>query len=128
MRDEGLHQKYVSPEELLKSLGVEYPAEIDLEAIAWECGARVEYMSLDSCEARIIANYNEAIITVNSDTMRERQRFSIGHELGHLMYGHGKFGFACQKRDMSQQWDSHDPEYHSRTSCDRITFSSLGRE
>ena len=42
-----------TPAELvLLDLGINSPADIDLEAIAWTLGARVRYRPLDSCEAR----------------------------------------------------------------------------
>ena len=40
-------------ERVLQSLGIESPAEIDLEAIAWTRGAVVNYRPLDRCEATI---------------------------------------------------------------------------
>ncbi len=44
---------YSAPERLLRSLGIERPEEIDLEAVAWSVGAKVKYRPLKSCEARI---------------------------------------------------------------------------
>ena len=41
-------------EKLLQSVGITKPAEIDLELIAWHCGAEVTYRELDGCEAKII--------------------------------------------------------------------------
>lgn len=112
-RQEQKSRRFVHPEQLLHSLAIEHPCEIDLEAIAWECGAKVEYQPLKSCEARIIANASRAIITVNATSMWERQRFSIGHELGHLMHGHGRIGFSCNTRNINQVWDPHEPEYQA---------------
>ena len=70
-------------EALLKSLGVNAPDDIDLEAIAWHVGAIVRYQRLDNCEAQIVGLGNRSVITVNSDSSSTRRRFSIGHELGH---------------------------------------------
>ena len=75
---------------ILKRLGITEPSEIDLEAIAWDRGARVRYRPLDRCEARIIGTKDKAVITVNSRSHRRRQRFSIAHELGHWHYHRGR--------------------------------------
>lgn len=77
-------------EGLLRSLGVEHPREIDLEAIAWVVGAEVRYSRLASCEARIIGFGARAIITVDPSRGAARARFSIGHELGHWSHHRGK--------------------------------------
>lgn len=82
-------------EQVLADLGIETPGEIDLEAIAWTLGARVCYRPLDGCEARIIGNGDKAIITINSRSHTRRQRFSIGHELGHWRYHRGRLLVCC---------------------------------
>lgn len=80
-----------TPAELiLKALGITDPAEIDLEAIAWDRGARIRYRPLDGCEARIVGTSDRAIITVNSRSPRRRRRFSVAHELGHWHYHRGR--------------------------------------
>jgi hypothetical protein len=43
-------------ERILHVLGISAPQEIDLEAIAWDQGAIVNYRPLESCEARIIGS------------------------------------------------------------------------
>jgi hypothetical protein len=73
----------IAAQDVLKGLGVIEPSEIDIDAIAWSLGARVKYRPLDSCEARITGNGDQAIITVNSRSSRRRKRFSVAHELGH---------------------------------------------
>ena len=70
-------------EDLLHSLGVTSPEEIDLDAIAYHVGVRVRYRPLTGCIARIIANGDRAIATIDENCRHERKRFSIGHELGH---------------------------------------------
>jgi Zn-dependent peptidase ImmA (M78 family) len=77
-------------EELLQSFGVTTPEEIDLEAIAYTQGVRIYYQPLDGCEARIIGIGNDAIVTVNNQCSVGRQRYSIGHELGHWKYHRGR--------------------------------------
>jgi Zn-dependent peptidase ImmA (M78 family) len=72
------------------SLGVQAPADIDLEAIAFTLQAQVRYRSLESCEARIIGFNDSAVITVDPSKGEARARFSIGHELGHWHYHRGR--------------------------------------
>jgi hypothetical protein len=93
-------------ETILKRLGITEPAEIDLEAVAWHLGARVRYRSLDRCEARIIGTGNCAVITVNTHSSRRRQRFSIGHELGHWHHDRGRVLF-CAAEDIGRAATGH---------------------
>ena len=77
-------------EYLLQELGVSQPSDIDLEVIAWHLGLKVKYRELTSCEARIVALGDRGIITIDKRKLPERQRFSLGHELGHWHYHRGK--------------------------------------
>ncbi len=86
---------------ILRELGITQPDEIDLEAIAWHVGAKVRYRPLDGCEARILGNATQAIITVNSKSSPRRQRFSIGHELGHWGCHRGKL-LICSSNDIGK--------------------------
>lgn len=88
-------------EVILKQLGIAEPKDIDLEAIAWDMGARVRYRPLDGCEARIVGSADRAVITVNSRSNPRRQRFSIGHELGHWHHDRGKI-LLCQADDIGR--------------------------
>ncbi len=90
----------LSPSEiLLQTFGVTEPSEINLEAIAWNQGAEVKYRKLENCEARILGAGNKAIISIQQDAFHRRQRFSIGHELGHWHHHRGK-SFSCRKEDI----------------------------
>jgi len=90
-------------ESILYGYGIDHPSQIDLEAIAYDLGASVRYRELEGCEARLVAGPERAIITVNAHGHIRRQRFSIGHELGHWVENHGLGGFACAKEDISPQ-------------------------
>jgi len=104
-------KQYKSPAKLHEELGIETPEEIDIEAIAQYCDATVKYKVLTGCEARLIGNSEEAVITIQKNSSRPRQRFSIGHELGHWMRDHGKIGFACNLNDFTGKWiNKVDPE------------------
>lgn len=76
------------------------PREIDIEAIAFDHQAVVVKRALCGCEAMIIGANNKATITVNETSNPQRQRFSIGHELGHWFKDRGKVGNLCSKSDM----------------------------
>lgn len=104
-------RKPTPAEALLLELGVERPDEIDVEAIAWDAGAEVEYAPLDSCEARIIGFGNRAIITVETRAYGPRQRFSVAHELGHWKYHRGR-SFVCRSDDIGGRGGAgaNDPE------------------
>jgi hypothetical protein len=91
-----------TPAELiLKQLGVTDPAEIDLEAIAWDQGARIRYRPLVQCEARSVGANDTAIITVNSRSPHRRKRFSIAHELGHWRHHRGR-SLMCSADDIGR--------------------------
>lgn len=77
-------------ERILMGLGIQHSSEIDLEAIAWSLGAAVDYRALHGCEALIVGSANRAVIVVNSGGRPERQRFSVGHEIGHWHHHRGQ--------------------------------------
>src|SRR5687768_12974671 len=86
-------------EQILFELGITEPSDIDLEAVAWTEGATIKYRRLMGCEARIIGRHDRAIISVNDAAPPARQRFSIGHELGHWRYHRGRALF-CRTSDI----------------------------
>ena len=81
--------RYRSANDLLKELGITKPEEIDIEAIAQHCEATVTYQRLTGCEARIVGTSDRAIITVNPNRSRGRERFSAAHELAHWLRDSG---------------------------------------
>jgi len=105
-----LDSYYKSPSTLLEELGITEPADIKIEAIAEYCGATIVYEPLQGCEARILGHGNRAIITVNDTSLRERQRFSGSHELGHWMRDRGKIAFACTEMVFAAEWWEDNPE------------------
>lgn len=98
-------------EKILTHLGITDPAEIDVDAIAWTMGAAVKYRPLDGCEARIVGVGDRAVITVHEGRRPERQRFSVGHELGHWKHHRGR-RFDCRSEDIGSPKDDSpfDPE------------------
>lgn len=101
---------YRSPAQILADLGIQEPADIDIEAIAEDCGATVRYQPLSGCAARIMGYKDRAIITIDKDCYRPRQRFSGGHELGHWMRDRGQVAFQCADKSFDQEWSADNPE------------------
>src|SRR5258705_12067745 len=85
--------------DLLTELGITEPEEIDIEAIAQHCDATVTYGPLTGSEARILGTDDKAIITVNRNASRGRERFSAAHELAHWMRDAGEIAFLCNPDD-----------------------------
>jgi Zn-dependent peptidase ImmA (M78 family) len=88
-------KRFLKAKDLLDELGITEPDEIDLEAIAQYVSATVMRQKMIGAEARIVGLNDQAIITVNQDSLPTRQRFSIGHELGHWMYDRGQIDMSC---------------------------------
>lgn len=101
---------FKAPGVLLDELGITEPSEIIIEAIAEYCGATIVYEPLGGAEARILGAGDRAIITVDVNSPRPRQRFSAGHELGHWMRDRGKVAFSCTARNLARDWDDDNPE------------------
>lgn len=102
--------RYRSPQTLFQELGITEPEDIKVEAIAQYCRASVRYKALEGCEARITGYGDRAIISVNKLSRRERQRFSIGHELGHWMSDQGSIAFSCAEKVFATEWTTNSPE------------------
>lgn len=92
-------------EQLLQSLGVTDPRDIDLEAIAFDQGATVKYRSLNGCEARILGYSDRAVITVDNRRLKSRVRFSTAHELGHW-HNHRGRSLMCRSEDIGNPGNS----------------------
>jgi Zn-dependent peptidase ImmA (M78 family) len=101
---------YHSPFEILNELGITEPQDIDIEAIAEDCGATIRYRPLAGCAARIMGYKDRAIITIDENTPRPRQRFSAGHELGHWMRDRGQVAFQCKSENFVREWSAENPE------------------
>jgi IrrE N-terminal-like domain len=100
----------MTADNIIKELGISEPGDIDIEAIAQYCSATIVYERLKGCEARIVGNADRAIITVNSESRRGRQRFSAAHELGHWMRDRNQVGFSCTNNLFRSQWGAVNPE------------------
>lgn len=99
-----IDESRLSPgEKLLWEYGIDSAKDIDLEAIAADRGITVKRRHLDGADARLVATPTAGIITVSSSTSEKRQRFSIGHEIGHWERDrkHGLVSL-CTKSDLAQ--------------------------
>src|SRR3954469_20232810 len=103
-------KRYLKAKSLLDELGITEPEEIDLEALAQYVGATVTRAPMLGAEARIIGLDDQAIITVNQDSIITRQRFSIAHELGHWMYDRGRIDFTCAVETQERFYTGTDKE------------------
>jgi Zn-dependent peptidase ImmA (M78 family) len=99
-----------TPAQILEQLGITEPADLDVDAIAYACGAFITREPLTGCEANIIGASDRAVITINSTSIESRQRFSAGHELGHWMKDRGQNAFGCSNRAMQAEWTANNPE------------------
>lgn len=99
----------LTPDTLLRSLGITEPRDIDVEAIAYYVGLRVKRRRLKCCEAMITGLGNRGIISVNPGGMPQRERFSIAHELGHWAHHRGET-VACRAADIGKFSQSNNVE------------------
>jgi Zn-dependent peptidase ImmA (M78 family) len=104
---------FAAAERILIELGITQPSDIDLEAIAWTRGAAVNYRPLDRCEATIVGSERRAVITVNSNSIPVRRRFSLAHEIGHWHHHRGRVLF-CGPREIGNPANGPlDPEHQA---------------
>jgi hypothetical protein len=92
-------------EALIAEFGIRDAKDLDVEAIAFDSGVRVEYASLVGCEATLVGVGSQAIATIKPSSVRGRERFSIGHELGHWQMHRGR-SFQCRVDDPSLNLES----------------------
>ena len=86
-------------EKILLDLGITRPHDIDIDVIAWSQNVKVNRRPLAGCEARILGDMDCAVVSVNSNSILPKQRFSIAHELGHWQFDRGTT-FICTQNDM----------------------------
>lgn len=96
-------------ENRLIDLGITEPRSIDVEAIAWDEGVRVQYGDLSGCEARLVGFGDRGIVTIRKGSDERRKRFSLAHELGHWNYHRGR-SFSCRAGDWIDGYSTKPPE------------------
>jgi hypothetical protein len=92
----------------ISELGINDPRDIDVEAIAADAKMTVEYEVLDGCEATLVGVGHRAIATIKPSAIRGRERFSVGHELGHWELHRGS-SFKCRVDDPDKNLASDKP-------------------
>jgi Zn-dependent peptidase ImmA (M78 family) len=95
----------IRAEQRIKELGLSDPKDLDIELIAMDAGMKVEYEQLEGCEAMLIGVRNRAIATIKPSSSRGRERYSIGHELGHWEMHRGR-SFHCRVDEPDQNFAS----------------------
>lgn len=58
---------------------------VDIEALLSRLSIRLEFVNNPGWDGALMSNDQAATIWVRSDCPRERQRFTMAHELGHLL-------------------------------------------
>ncbi len=85
----------------IKEFGICLPEHIRIRDIAFAKGAVVVEQGLTGASASIARVGNHATIRIRPDDLIERKRFSIAHELGHLLLGHvTSIQKICNSEDM----------------------------
>lgn len=80
----------IQAEELLQRLGLSVPP-VPVERVARECGAHLAFEHLDGDLSGLLFRGEErTVIGVNSAHAQVRQRFTIAHEIGHMLMHEGK--------------------------------------
>jgi len=92
----------------IAELGITDPRDIDVDAIAYDARMLVEYEVLEGCEAMLVGVGDRAIATIRPSSTRGRERFSVGHELGHWEMHRGR-SFACRVDDPDRNLTSDKP-------------------
>lgn len=92
-------------EALIAEFGIATPQELEVEAIAFDSGVEVVYEAMSGCEASLVGYGDRAIATINPSNVRGRERFSVGHELGHWHLHRGR-SFECRVDDPSANLSS----------------------
>ncbi|MEE8523536.1 MAG: ImmA/IrrE family metallo-endopeptidase [Thermoanaerobaculia bacterium] len=120
-----MNEPWREPADLIRHLGIDDPAEIDVEAIAQFCGATVVYDRLCGSEGRLVSLRDHAVITVERSSHRFRRRFSAAHELGHWMFDRGEQDLDCD-RPRFHVWPGGSPEKRAnRWAADLLMPQSL---
>lgn len=100
--------KFGEHKDAVSNLVLSNKQEIDVQAIADVCGITVKFDTVEhsgwSINSDEDENSNE--ITINELEPEYRQRFTLGHEIGHIVLGHK--GKSYRTSDMSKYIDTLD--------------------
>lgn len=96
--------------EIIKTLRIREPSEIELEDIAMVRGVLVRERFLKGSEARLVRRGRSGIITVDKSIPEEgRKRFAVAHDLGHFELHRESQLLFCTEQDMVV-WNENKPQ------------------
>jgi len=86
----------------IEEFGIDAPEHIRLDDLAWALGAEIVIGDLEGAAARLTRNGERAVIRVSTRIDNEgHRRFSVAHELGHLVLKHpGDHVVLCAEGDL----------------------------
>jgi hypothetical protein len=88
-------------ESIIEGFAIRDPKDIDVEAISIDAGMQVRFRKLNGCAATLLGIGDRAIATISPSGNSGRDRFSIGHELGHWSMHRGQ-SFYCRAENFGQ--------------------------
>lgn len=110
--------------ELLEKAEVTGPS-IDAMQLAKRCGVMVLYEKFpDSLSGLVFTHGDAAVIGINESHHPNRQRFSLGHELGHYLLSHHSEGQAYEDRFHIDTADGTPPGYNWRAERSANDFAA----
>ncbi|MGH1432578.1 MAG: ImmA/IrrE family metallo-endopeptidase [Neptuniibacter sp.] len=95
------------PKEIVKEIFDQNPqlsGRVPLEEIAEAVGIReIRYHSLDGIEGALLANpeKTKGIVVIDDGSRYHRQRFTLGHELGHFLIPKHGHEMSCASADLN---------------------------
>jgi len=103
---------FTNPKKIVREILNQNPdikLPIPLEDIASAAGiSDIRYQPLNGLEGALVANKekSEGIIAINSNTIPSKQRFTLGHELGHFLIPSHGHKMQCTVKDLSKKTSS----------------------
>ncbi len=92
--------------ELLREHGITAPA-VDAGALAEALGISVQYERLaDDMSGVLLVEGGTAKVAINDSHHRNRQRFTLAHEIGHVLLHAGEDGLFVDRRFFRNEWSS----------------------
>ncbi len=107
--DINLNLKFAESEasKLIEKYGICAPEHIRLKDIAYDLGSYVVEGHLQNAAASLVKTQDFSTIRVSSVDPPERKRFSIAHEIGHIVLGHVHSMIqVCTQNDMMNWYET----------------------
>ena len=77
---------------------------VSLEHLCKLQGIELRFMTLGKINAIAFRQRDTKVILVNDTLCRNRQRFSIAHEIGHIFMEHGYISFSIELNNQRPKW------------------------